>query len=415
MGLFIIVFEGGINYVVNIELVKNLCQKTKTKIVMVVVDGIGGLPYSVTRRTALEEAKTPNLNKLAAISSCGAIEPVALGVTPGSGPSHLALFGYDPLKYEIGRGVLEALGVGIELTSLDVAARGNFCTVDSSDIITDRRAGRIPTEENERLVKMLRSVKVDGVEIILKPGKFHRFVVVFRGADLCGELEDTDPQYVGKKPKNAIAKIKKAVYTADLINEWITKAKKVIGNESPANMILLRGFASLPEIPSMSQSFKLTPAAIASYPMYRGLAKLVGMDILETGLEIKDEIETLKEYYDDYDFFYFHVKDTDSAGEDGDFQRKVQVIEEFDSYVPEISQLKPDVFIVTGDHSTPAVMKAHSWHPVPFLIRSEFVRPQGIEEFGESVCEQGNLGIFPSLGALPLALAHGLKLSKFGA
>ena len=400
---------------VNIELVRDLSQKTETKIVMVVVDGIGGLPYPGTGRTALEEANTPNLDSLSAISSCGLAEPVALGITPGSGPSHLALFGYDPIEHEIGRGVLEALGVGLTLEPSDVAARGNFCTVDDSGVITDRRAGRIPTEENQRLIGALRSVAVEGVEVILEPGKFHRFVAVFRGDGLSGEIYDTDPQHVGERPKDATAKTPESAYTASLINKWIAEVKKALRNEHPANMVLLRGFASLPKIPSMSQAFKLTPAAIAGYPMYRGLARLVGMEILETGLTIKDEVETLKTHFDDYDFFYVHVKDTDSSGEDGNFQRKVEVIQEFDSYVPSILDLAPDVLIVTGDHSTPAKMKGHSWHPVPFLIHSQWVRPQGVQGFGESVCAKGNLGIFPSLGALPLALAHGLKLGKFGA
>jgi 2,3-bisphosphoglycerate-independent phosphoglycerate mutase len=401
--------------VVNIELVKDLSQKTETKIVMVVVDGIGGLPYPGIGRTALEEANTPNLDSLSAISSCGLAEPVALGITPGSGPSHLALFGYDPLEYEIGRGVLEALGVGLTLRPSDVAARGNFCAVDDSGVITDRRAGRIPTEENQRLIEILRSVAVEGVEVILEPGKFHRFVVVFRGDGLSGEIYDTDPQHVGERPKDATARIREAAYTAGLINQWIAEVKFALRNERPANMILLRGFAGLPEIPSMSQAFKLTPAAIAGYPMYRGLARLVGMEILETGAEIGEEINTLKAHFGEYDFFYVHVKDTDSSGEDGDFQRKTEVIQEFDSHVPSILDLKPDVLIVTGDHSTPAKMKGHSWHPVPFLIHSQWVRPQGVQEFGESMCAKGNLGVFPSLGALPLALAHGLKLGKFGA
>jgi 2,3-bisphosphoglycerate-independent phosphoglycerate mutase len=400
---------------VNIELVKTLCQKTESKIVMIVVDGMGGLPYPGVGRSALEEANTPNLDNLAAISSCGLVEPVALGITPGSGPSHLALFGYDPLKYEIGRGVLEALGVGLEPGPSDVAARGNFCTVDESGIITDRRAGRIPTEENQRLIDALRSITVEGIEVILEPGKFHRFVAVFRGQGLSGDIEDTDPQHVGERPKDAIPRSPEAAYTARLINQWIAKVREALKNEYPANMVLLRGFAGLPEIPTMSQAFKLTPAAIASYPMYRGLARLVGMQILETGLTIKDEVETLKAHFDDYDFFYVHVKDTDSSGEDGDFARKVQVIEEFDSFIPSILDLEPDVLIVTGDHSTPAKMKGHSWHPVPFLIHSQWVRPEGVQGFGESMCAKGNLGVFPTLGTLPLALANALKLGKFGA
>ncbi|MGE5594041.1 MAG: 2,3-bisphosphoglycerate-independent phosphoglycerate mutase [Betaproteobacteria bacterium] len=400
---------------VHIEVIKNLAQKTDSKIVMAIVDGLGGLPHPDTGKTALESARTPNLDALAARSNCGLVEPVGIGITPGSGPSHLALFGYDPLRYEIGRGVLEALGVGVELERTDVAARGNFCTVDESGVITDRRAGRIPTEKNRELVEMLRKIRIDGAEVILEPGKLHRFVAVFRGQGLSGDVEDTDPQHVGEKPKPASPRSPEAGRTAALINEWLDKARVVLRDQHPANMVLLRGFAKHPDIPSMSQAFKLNPAAIATYPMYRGVARLVGMEVLETGASIEDEVRTLRENFARFDFFYLHVKDTDSAGEDGDFARKVRVLEDFDRNLPAILELAPDVLVVTGDHSTPATLKAHSWHPVPFLIFSKWVRPEKISGFGETACAGGALGTFPSLGVLPLAMAHALKLAKFGA
>lgn len=400
---------------VNIELVKSLALKTDSKIVMLVVDGLGGLPRPDTGLTALESADTPNLDDLAARSSCGLVEPVALGITPGSGPSHLALFGYDPLRYEIGRGVLEALGVGLELQRTDVAARGNFCTVDESGIITDRRAGRIPTEKNRELVELLRPVKVDGAQVIIEPGKLHRFVVVFRGEELSGDLEDTDPQHVGEPPKQAMPRTPEAARTAAVVNEWLARAREALRGQHPANMVLLRGFAKHPDIPTMSEAFKLAPAAIATYPMYRGVARLVGMEVLPTGSTIADEVKTLSENFQAYDFFYVHVKDTDSAGEDGNFARRVEVLEELDRSIPAILELQPDVLVVTGDHSTPAVLKAHSWHPVPFLLLSKWVRPEGVRGFGEGRCAAGKLGTFSSLGVLPLAMANALKLAKFGA
>ncbi|MEW6105089.1 MAG: 2,3-bisphosphoglycerate-independent phosphoglycerate mutase [Bacillota bacterium] len=400
---------------VHIEVIKSLAQKTDSKIVMAIVDGLGGLPHPDTGRTTLESARTPNLDALATKSSCGLVEPVGIGITPGSGPSHLALFGYDPLKYEIGRGVLEALGVGVELERTDVAARGNFCTVDDSGVITDRRAGRIPTEKNRELVEMLRKIRVDGAEVILEPGKLHRFVAVFRGEGLSGDIEDTDPQHAGEKPKPAVPRTPEAERTAAVINQWLDRARAVLRDQHPANMVLLRGFAKHPDIPTMSEAFKLTPAAIATYPMYRGVARLVGMEVLETGATIEDEVRTLRENFGRFDFFYLHVKDTDSAGEDGNFARKVEVLEEFDRHLPAILELAPDVLVVTGDHSTPATLKAHSWHPVPFLISSKWVRPDRVSGFGETACAGGSLGTFPSLGALPLAMAHALKLAKFGA
>ncbi len=400
---------------VNIELVKDLATKTESRIVMIVVDGLGGLPDRDSGLTALESARTPNLDELASRSSCGLVEPVALGITPGSGPSHLALFGYDPLRYEIGRGVLEALGVGLDLQPTDVAARGNFCTVDGSGVIIDRRAGRIATERNRELVRLLRTIELEGAEAIVEPGKLHRFVVVFRGEGLSGDVEDTDPQHVGERPCPAVPRTQAAARTADLVNEWLARAARVLRGEHPANMVLLRGFAKHPDIPSMSEAFKLNPAAIATYPMYRGVARLVGMRVLETGTTIADQVKTLSEGFRSFDFFYVHVKETDSAGEDGDFSRRLEVLEELDRNIPAILGLQPDVLIVTGDHSTPSTLKAHSWHPVPILLFSRWVRPEGVGGFGEGHCAAGRLGVFPSLGVMPLAMANALKLAKFGA
>ncbi len=401
---------------VNEEIIKSLAIKTESKIVLLVADGIGDLP-SENNKTVLEKAFIPNLNKLASKSACGLTDSISCGITPGSGPAHLSLFGYDPIKYQIGRGVLEALGIGMELTSCDLACRGNFATMDESGVITDRRAGRIPTELNEKICRIMQDKisQIRGAEIIIRPGKEHRFVVVFRGKGLEEGLSDADPQVVGEKLKYTEPLRPEAGKTAEIINEFIDKAIEVLKEHSPANAVLLRGFAKHPGLPTMSELFKLSPAAIATYPMYNGLAKLVGMEILEAGETIEKEFKTLKENYQKYDFFYLHIKKTDSYGEDGNFKKKVEIIEEVDKYIPELLSLKPDVLVVTGDHSTPAVLKGHSWHPNPFMLFSEYIRVDEAEQFNEKECVKGGLGRFSAVDVLPLMLANALKLQKFGA
>jgi len=400
---------------IGFEHISKIVQRSDSKIVLFVMDGLGGLPHPETGRTELETARTPNLDKVAAESICGLIDPVSPGITPGSGPGHLALFGYDPLKYEIGRGVLEALGIGVELKKEDVAARGNFCTVDTEGRISDRRAGRISTEKNQELCRLLSGIKVAGVELVVAPVKEHRFVLLLRGKKLSGELIDSDPQHVGLAPLPVKAVSSSAETTARLVNEFVVQAKETLRSCHPANMVLLRGFSQLPRWPLMSDIFKLNPAAIASYPMYRGLARLVGMKVLATGGTLAEEIATLRQHYGEHDFFFLHVKQTDSRGEDGDFQAKVKAIEEIDAYLPELLSLKPDVLMVTGDHSTPATLASHSWHPVPFMLRSLWCRPDHVKEFNESACALGAMGRFPAVEIMTLALANALKLDKFGA
>ncbi|HZK12457.1 MAG TPA: 2,3-bisphosphoglycerate-independent phosphoglycerate mutase [Atribacterota bacterium] len=401
---------------VNEEIMKSLAIKTESKIVLLVADGIGDIP-SEDNKTALEKAFTPNLDKLASKSACGLTDPISCGITPGSGPAHLSLFGYDPIKYQIGRGVLEALGVGMELTSRDLACRGNFATLDKEGIITDRRAGRIATELNEKLCKLMQDKinLIGDVKVIIRPGKEHRFVVVFRGDGLDGALSDADPQKVGEKMKFAEPLDSKAKKSAETVNEFIKQATEVLKERHPANTVLLRGFAKHPGLPTMEELFKLAPAAIATYPMYKGLAKLVGMDILETGESLNDEFKTLQDNFSRYDFFYLHMKKTDSYGEDGNFEQKVKVIEEIDKYIPEVLALKPDVLVVTGDHSTPALMKGHSWHPNPFMLFSKYIRVDEVEQFNERECVKGELGRFSAVDVLPLMMANALKLQKFGA
>lgn len=400
----------------NFDLMKELHIAEQTKIVMLVMDGLGGLPMEPGGPTELEAARTPNLDSLAAESTCGLSVPISPGVTPGSGPAHLALFGYDPLRYEIGRGVLEACGIGFPLGPNDVAARGNFCTVDENGLVADRRAGRIPTEKGAELCQLLRAIQLPDVETFVEPVKEYRFVVVLRGEGLSGGLTETDPQQVGVPPRSIKALIPEAQRTAELFNQWIAQAREMLADQHPANMVLLRGPDKTPLLPSMAEVYGLKAAAIATYPMYRGVATLVGMDILETGQTLEEEVETLKGHWAEYDFFFFHVKKTDSTGEDGDFARKALVIEHVDeAVVPAIISLEPDVFIVTGDHSTPALLKSHSWHPVPTLLHSKYCRSDEVQAFGERACMRGGLGVFPAKDLMQLAMANALRLTKFGA
>jgi 2,3-bisphosphoglycerate-independent phosphoglycerate mutase len=400
------------------EIIKMLSTKTDSKIILMVCDGIGGIPV-IDGKTEIEAAVKPNLDQLAKESICGVADPIAPGITPGSGPAHLSLFGYDPIANHIGRGILSALGIGFHLENGDVATRGNFCTLDANGIITDRRAGRIPTKVCADLCLKLQSAipKIGDVDIFVQPEMEYRFVVVFRGKNLTGEITDTDPQKVGEKPKPAVALDAKAEHTAEIVNQFIEKSSAILKNEHPANGMLLRGFATKPLIPTMTELYKLNAAAIATYPMYRGLAKLVGMTVLSTGDTIQDELKTLQENYANFDFFYFHVKKTDSYGEDGNYVNKIKVIEDVDkTLIPEIRALQPDVFAITGDHSTPAVLKAHSWHPVPFLLYSKYARTDRVQSFSETeFAAQGGLGRINSLDAMPLMMAHALKLQKFGA
>ena len=395
---------------------QELIVPAKTKIVLLVLDGLGGLPREPGGRTELETACTPNLDALAARSILGLTQPAGPGITVGSGPGHLAIFGYDPIEYEIGRGALEALGVDFDLGPMDVAARGNFCSVDENGIITDRRAGRIPTEQARELVDLIRTIKVDGVEFFVETVKEHRFAFVMRGPGLGDALSETDPLKVGEPTLPVRALNRNSEASACYANQFIDQARCLLADQYPANMITLRGFAKLPQLPSYSELYGLNAAAIAINGMYRGVARLAGMEVLDVcGDTIADEFTTLEKYWNDFDFFYMHVKKTDTCGEAGDFDGKVRVIEEVDALLPRLLALQPDVMVVGGDHSSPAVLKAHSWHPVPVLIYGEYVRPDGIAEFGERACMRGSLGVIPATHVIPIALANAGRLSKYGA
>lgn len=396
------------------RILTDLCTDTPSKIILFVMDGLGGLP--IKGKTALEAAHAPNLDNLAAQSVCGLSDPVFMGITPGSGPAHLSLFGYDPLEHTLGRGILEALGVGVDVGMDDMVARGNFATLEN-DLITDRRAGRIPTSMNESLCakinKFLKSRGGPRTEVY--PGKEHRFVIKFSGENLCDSLSDADPQKE-KKPRVYTQPLKdEAQKTAQMVNSFLDDVTAFLKDSSPANTVLLRGFSKYPSLPSMKDLFKIKPVALANYPMYKGLAKLAGMAIVEVGPEIEDLLDTLDDIYEDYNFFYIHVKKTDAAGEDGDYERKVAAISETDAHIPRLVSKDPEVLVVTSDHSTPCILKSHSWHPNPFLLRAETAMPDSVICFSERTCCQGYLGRFQAIFAMPLMLAHAGKLKKYGA
>lgn len=406
-----------------IDILKELVEKNDSKILLVVLDGLGDIP-SIDGKTPLEAAKTPNLDKLSKESALGMHIPVLLGITPGSGPGHLSIFGYNPLKYEIGRGILEALGVGLEVTENDICIRANYAKVEEKDgklIVNDRRAGRLSTEENKKLTeKITKEIEeINGVKIFMKSGIEYRLAILLRfnekvNEDMCDILE-TDPQNEGKEVISPEPLSEKAKIVSEVLKEFLLRVREIIKNEK-GNYLLLRGYSTPPIIPNFSEIYKLKSLSIATYPMYKGLTKLIGMETVKVdGFSIKDEIDVLRKNYKNFDFIYLHIKKTDSYGEDGDFMNKLKVIEEFDSYLPEILSLNFDVLCITGDHSTPTIMKSHSFHPVPLLIHSPFVFKGLSERFTEKECLKGELGTIKGEDIISLLLAHSKKLKKYGA
>ncbi|MBS3804857.1 MAG: 2,3-bisphosphoglycerate-independent phosphoglycerate mutase [Oleiphilaceae bacterium] len=393
-----------------------LLAESETKILFVVADGLGGID-SKGRGTELEAARTPNLDRLAKQGATGLTYPVAPGITPGSGPGHLALFGYDPVKHDIGRGVLTALGIDFDLKPGDVAARGNFCTVNSDGEVTDRRAGRIDSQEGARLVKMLRNIRLDDVDVFVEPVKEHRFLLVLRSKKeaLGAQIDNTDPQRIGVLPREPSAGDDKSQITARAVSDFVEQSREILAGEEQANMVLLRGFAQLPQLASLREKYGLNGCALAVYPMYRGIARLLGMKVVDCGPDLDSEIGALQAAWSDHDFVFLHFKDTDSRGEDGDFEGKVAAIEELDRAIPRMMELQPDVIVVTGDHSTPSAMASHSWHPVPVLISANTCRVDAVEVFGETACAGGGLGQMLAKHLMTLALAHAERLRKFGA
>ncbi len=399
----------------NLEEISALKHSGGGKVVLLVMDGLGGLPERPGGATELETARTPNLDRLAAQGVCGLHQPVGPGITPGSGPAHLGLFGYDPLVHKVGRGVLSALGIGFDLRPGDVAARGNFCTVVDG-VVTDRRAGRLSSDRNRELCERLRGIQLEGAEMHVETVKDYRFLLVLRGEGLSPGLADTDPQSTGLEPLAPRPLAPEAERTAAVVRQFIDRAGDLLAGDERANMVLLRGFSSRPSWPLLPEVYGVRAAAVAVYPMYRGVARLVGMDVLDTGETFTDEIATIADRWDDFDFFFLHFKTTDSAGEDGDFARKVELIESVDRELPRLLELAPDVVLVTGDHSTPAVLRGHSWHEVPVLLWSTTCRSDGVRRFGERECATGSLGPrIPAIQLLPLAFAHAQRFDKYGA
>ena len=396
---------------------EELIEKSGGKILLVVMDGVGDIPDVGSGMTPLEAAKTPNLDGIAPACSLGLAYAIGRGITPGSGPAHMSLFGYDPIAHRIGRGVLEALGVGLSMGPNDLAFRANFASRDTDGRITDRRAGRIPTEKNRELVAKLSAGmgEIEGCRVKLTSGLEHRFVVMLEREGLSDELTESDPQATGVPALEVKALAPGAELAARCANAFVARVNEVLGNESPANTCLLRGPAMFPKLKPFGERFGLKAGAIAAYPMYRGLAQLVGMEILDAGGTLEDEFARLEGAWADYDYFFLHVKKTDSYGEDGSYDGKLHEIERFDGLLPRALALGPDVLAITCDHSTPCAMKAHSWHPSPFLLKAEHAFPDGHPRFTERDCQKGSLGHFASLEAMPLMLAHAHRLAKFGA
>ena len=403
----------------NLTDVAALAQPTGEKIMLLVLDGVGGLPFEPGGLTELETARTPNMDALLATGDAGLHVPVATGVTPGSGPGHLALFGFDPLRYRVGRGALAALGVEFPLQPGDVAVRGNLCTVDGEGVVTDRRAGRIATEEAAPVLDMLDRIVVPGAQTFVRPVKEHRFLLVLRPEEATGaDIADTDPGVSGVRPLDVVAASPSSEFAARVTREWLARVPETLSGQPRANMALLRGFATLPDWPLFPDVFRMRSLAMAAYPMYRGVARLVGMDATAVDDDPAALLPALEARIDDYDFFFLHVKGTDKAGEDGDFQRKVDMIERVDEVLPALRETGIGVTLITGDHSTPAKMKSHSWHPVPFLLHGgpgRGHRSEGTAGFGESECARGSIGMIRGCELMLLAAARAGRLGKFGA
>ncbi len=408
----------------HIDFLSRLAQPTDSKIVLLVLDGVGDLRTAEQPQSALDRAATPNLDELARGGSLGRLVPVLPGVTPGSGPGHLGLFGYDPThpRVDIGRGVLEALGLGLELGAGDVAARGNFATADGAGNLTDRRAGRIPTSECRRLCGELQEAirEVDGVSVRIEPGEAHRFVMILSGDGLSAELADTDPQRLGVPPlpprsASGPAPGTSAGETAERVAEIVRRIHEKLAAEPRANRVLLRGFSKLPDLPQFEEAYKLRSGAFAGYPLYRGVAAACGMHVMPCGKKFDEVVAAVSASWGDFDFFFLHIKQTDAAGEDGNLSAKAEVIEEVDRGLPALLELGPDVLAVTGDHSTPAPMKAHSWHPIPLLVSSPLAFVDAAVEFNEQATLNGHLGDLRSHELIGMLMAHAGKLAKFGA
>jgi 2,3-bisphosphoglycerate-independent phosphoglycerate mutase len=404
-----------------VPIYEHLVTEGGLKIVFLVLDGLGGYG-DAQHPSELEAAKHPNLDALAESGCTGLLDPVVSGITPGSGPGHLGLFGYDPLVYEIGRGALSAAGVGFDLESHDVAARVNICNLSEDGTVSDRRAGRLPTEETAQICSLLSSeIQLEDAEVFFVPEKDHRALLVLRADGLSDAVADTDPQRLGvppldPRPLPEAANDERANRTVSVLRELLSQTRTILAGRQRGNFVLLRGFARRPFIPSFGDRYRMRALALAQYPMYLGLARLLGMKDYGLSNSTEEQLEVFGRHFDEFDFFYFHVKATDAAGEDGDFDRKRDVIEEVDSaVVPVLSAAKPSVLVVTGDHSTPTQMAAHSWHPVPVLLCGGTAPIDSVTRFDERSCAGGWLGRRRSVEFFPVVLAAAGRLAKYGA
>ena len=399
----------------DLDLLQSLAQPAHTKLVLLVLDGLGGMPHEAGGPTELEAASTPNLDRLAAEGQAGLSQPIGLGITPGSGPGHLALFGYDPVASNIGRGALSALGLGLQLDAGDLGVRLNFCTLDDQGHVADRRAGRIETSVNQELVAKLNALEVAGVELEFATESQHRAVLIIRGAYLSPAVQETDPQAVGVPPLEPEPLNATAQHTSAVLRLVTEAVRECIRHESPANFVLMRGYAGLPELQSLHSLYGLQPVCLATYPMYKGLARVAGMAVVDGLDTADDQMAAVADVWNEYDYYFIHHKAPDARGEDGDFDAKAAAIEALDRRLPALLELGPDVLVVTGDHSTPSLLRQHSWHPVPCLFWGGCVLPDTVQSFGERACGQGSLGVFPAQSIMGLMLAQGGRLQKFGA
>lgn len=398
------------------ELISSLAKENDKRIVLLVLDGVGDCDND-GKGTALQIAETPNLDRLAETNALGLNLPIAVGVTPGSGPGHLGLFGYDPLVYKVGRGVLSALGIEFDLTDRDVAARLNFCTVDAKGIVTDRRAGRIGDDENRRVLDIIRS-KLNapgGMEVLFETVAEHRALMVLRGDNLDDDIGETDPQTTGAPPLSPARPPHETSTTARIVEDIVNQVREILSAEPKANMILARGFAKFPRWATFRERFLLNPAAVAGYPMYRGVARLVGIPVAAAPTTAADVCKETARALSDHTFVFAHFKYTDKTGEDGDLSGKIERIEEMDAALPLLLENEPDVLVITGDHSTPPLLKGHSWHPVPLLVKGPYLRGGDGSRFDEITCRSGQIGTILAKEIIPLAMAHAGKLEKFGA
>ena len=381
------------------------------KVVLVIIDGLGDRPISELKdQTPLEAANTPNLDYFATNGITGIMNAIDVGIRPGSDTSHLAIFGYDPETHYTGRGIFEAAGIGMELKKGDIALRGNFATVTEDLIIVDRRAGRI--ENVSKLADALNGMKIDGVRFFVKAGVMHRAGVVLRGSNLSHMVSDNDPHEVGVKVKQvkALDNTEEAKFTASVINKFLEEAHKILKEHEvnkkrrkerllEANYILLRGASKLTHFEPFEKKYKLKACCIAGAGLYKGIAKVLGMDVLQvkgaTGTantDINAKFIAAKKALAKYDFVFVHIKYADNYAEDGNVFGKLKFIEKIDDALIHLIGIKDTLIVITADHSTPCKLKAHSGDPVPIVMFGEGVRTDKVKEFNERSCMQGGLG-----------------------